>query len=536
MRGILLGLVLLAFGWLVRVDRIEGMLPYCQHPDEHVWVSKALGMVRTGDLNPRRFTKPSVMVYLNAATLALTSAASSDPALAPRKLPKSCYPYFEDGGLILPLRYVYAVASLMALLLAALVSRKLARHLLRPPDGAPASREPARRPLLSPADAAFLLTIALGLGSPFYLRLSTWYLNVDILGCLTAMAVIAHATLLTGRLPARSFALTGGVLAGICVGTKYNLFPVLAAPTLAILFLHRRNWLVNLTLLGAAALAAFFVTTPYALLTPDAFYRDLAHEAAHYALGEASPTRERGLEMFLAYGKNISDGFGWSVLLLALVGLVESWRRNWRLTSIAFSYPLLLWLYMSLQRTFFARNLLILELAVPMLAALGTFELVQAIGWKVRGSRLHPTLVRTVAFSCLVALVLAAWPVEARKAAFAAHPESRNHAVAWVLKHARRKSTVLVARELNMDVRRLKERFRVVPFKASKKSLDQLRRDHRGAVAIVPVIDNPRGGTVVPKDKQLFRAGRIPVRARDLPRKAPQKALSGDPKLVVVRL
>ena len=513
----LLGLVLLTLGWLVRVDRIEHMLPYCQHPDEHVWVSKALGMVKSGDLNPRRFTKPSFMVYLNAATLALTSDADS----AKRALPKSCYPYFEDGGLILPLRYVYAVASLTALFLAALANRKLARHLLRE---------------RSFADAAFLLTIALGLGSPFYLRLSTWYLNVDILGCLTATAVIAHGVLLVERLPARTFALSAGVLAGFCVGTKYNLFPVLAAPTLAILLFHRQRWLVNLALLGAAALVAFFVTTPYALLTPDAFYRDLSHEAAHYATGEGSPTRQRGLEMFLAYGKNVSDGFGWGVLVLALVGLVESLRRSWRLTAIAFSYPLLLWLYMSLQRTFFARNLLILELAIPMLAALGAFELAQTIGWKLRGSRLPPALVSALAFSCLAALVFFTWPVKASKAAFVAHPESRNRAVDWVLEHAPKKSTVLVARELNMDVRRLEKRFRVVGFQTKGKALKRLRRKHPHAVAILPVLDDARAGIRLPQDEQLFRAGRIPVRARDLAGKAAQKALSGDPKLVVVRL
>lgn len=517
----LLGLVLLAFGWMARVDRIEHMLPYCQHPDEHVWVSKALGMVKSGNLNPRRFTKPSFMVYLNAATLALTSAASTDAALAPRALPKSCYPYFKHAGVILPLRYVYAVVSLAALFLAALANRKLARHLLRE---------------RSFADAAFLLTIALGLGSPFYLRLSTWYLNVDILGCLTATAVIAHGVLLVERLPARIFALSAGVLVGFCVGTKYNLFPVLAAPTLAILLFHRRSWLVNLALLGAAALVAFLVTTPYALLTPAAFYRDLSHEAAHYATGAGSPTRERGLEMFLAYGKNVSDGYGSGVLLLALVGLVESLRRSWRLTAMVFSYPLLLWLYMSLQRTFFARNLLILELAIPMLATLGAFELVQAFGWRMRGSRLPAAAVSALAFCCLSALVLTTWPLKASKAAFIAHPESRNRAVDWVLEHAPKKSTVLVASELNMDVRRLKKRFRVVDFQTKSKSLKRLRRKHPHALAILPVLDDPRAGIRVPADEPLLRAGKIPVRARDLGRKAAQKALSGDPKLVVVRL
>jgi hypothetical protein len=61
---ILVTILLIAI--LLRLWGIDFGLPYMYHPDEPNPIEIAQRMIKTGDLNPHWFLKPSVLIYLNA--------------------------------------------------------------------------------------------------------------------------------------------------------------------------------------------------------------------------------------------------------------------------------------------------------------------------------------------------------------------------------------------------------------------------------------------------------------------------------------
>src|SRR5688572_22128775 len=60
-----LGLTLVLALWL-RLTGLGFGLPNIYHPDERQKLTVAATIVRTGDLNPRYFKKPSIVIYVNA--------------------------------------------------------------------------------------------------------------------------------------------------------------------------------------------------------------------------------------------------------------------------------------------------------------------------------------------------------------------------------------------------------------------------------------------------------------------------------------
>ena len=57
-------ILLLAFA--LRTWGINYDLPYIYHPDEPGYISIALNIVKTGDLNPHFFNYPSLFFYINS--------------------------------------------------------------------------------------------------------------------------------------------------------------------------------------------------------------------------------------------------------------------------------------------------------------------------------------------------------------------------------------------------------------------------------------------------------------------------------------
>ena len=54
----------------LRLWTIRQSLPYVNHPDEPNPINYVVQMLRTGDLNPHAFQKPSLYVYLLLAVVA----------------------------------------------------------------------------------------------------------------------------------------------------------------------------------------------------------------------------------------------------------------------------------------------------------------------------------------------------------------------------------------------------------------------------------------------------------------------------------
>src|SRR5690606_19320964 len=101
-----------------------------------------------------------------------------------------------------------------------------------------------------------------------------------------------------------------GILCGLCLGTKYNLYPIAVPALLALGFRHRQRLLSSSVLFFVALVVTFLMTTPYALLDLPSFVGSAAAEARHYARGHAGHDTTPGLSTFLDYGKPLSTSYG----------------------------------------------------------------------------------------------------------------------------------------------------------------------------------------------------------------------------------
>lgn len=529
---------LLLVGYQARMRLVDQALPYCQHIDEHTWTSIAIRMIKTGDLNPHRFTKPSVMVYLDTAAFSLgmlKAGMSGQPVPSAESLREGGYPYYSSTVMIRTARQVYAALSIVAIALAALIARRIALRLQQHPNS-PVSHVPESGLFswISFPDFVGLLTIVITLLSTTYLRYSHWYLGVDLLGCAFAMATLAYVVLRPRNTRPAIFGVVAGLLSGLCLGTKYNLYPIAVPVLLAIFTSYKKARLSTTVLFFASLIVTFLITTPYALLDLPAFIWSAAGEAHHYATGHGSHSRPAGVPMFAAYGETIPDNFGWILVVAAISGAVVAGRSVPLTTAVVAAYPLCLWLYMSGQRAFFARNLLILQLIVPIFASIGLL-----VFWRVVcdwvGSR--PWLVslphtRRLANGLMTLCLVASIPWSAIAKSYAGPVESRNEAVSWVQK--RGESTVLVAKELEMDVRPLRSaKKKVVVFSAVDARFEALVREYPGALVLAPSPRADRAGLRIPKGQRLKQWGTnlVGVNAHRATR-----IRLGNPRLVVARL
>ena len=113
--------------------------------------------------------------------------------------------------------------------------------------------------------------------------------------------------------------IAAGAAAGLAAGIKYNALMAFSMPLVAALALARGQRLSRgaavLTAAGACV-AAFFVTTPFALIDLPAFLNGFGTQAA--AFGARSDSAEPS---WLVYLKHFRLSFGWPASLLAASGL-----------------------------------------------------------------------------------------------------------------------------------------------------------------------------------------------------------------------
>jgi hypothetical protein len=446
----LLALVLVlvgAFG--ARAAFINESLPYCNHTDEDIWARIALRMVRRGDLHPHRFRKPSLPVYLMAAGFSggLLHARLTGKAESARDLGGTAYPFYTLPSAALPAKLLFALASVLALGFAGYTGACLTGRA-----------------------ALLWLTPLLGSLSSTYLSLSWTYMGVDVIGAFFVWGTLAYLAHLRARglsLSAGPGALrrlvTLGVLAGFAVGSKYNLFPVLVPCVLWLALFERERWLKCSALLGAISVVAFFVTTPFALVSPDEFIEGIQAEIHHYATGHGRFTVPSGLPMFVKQLGNFAENFGALPSLLAVCGLVLAFRHDARLTLVVFSHAAVFIGYMSLQRVFFERNGLALHLHFALALAVAIVELPVWLAGAIsaRWPRIRLPHLKVLVGAFVVAVLLLGVPWSRVALAYTNDTNARVRASDWLLHNLERKPRLIVDPAVMLDYRGLVKRARV---------------------------------------------------------------------------
>jgi hypothetical protein len=145
----------------------------------------------------------------------------------------------------------------------------------------------------------------------------------------------------------------------------------------------------------AIVVVVFIAGTPFSVLDPGSFLRDVIWQREHLAQGHGA---ELGLGFLHHIRYTLPYGVGWSVLALAAIGLITAVRRNLRLASLIFLFPLLYYLILGSGRSVFLRYMDPMPPFIVLGAALGITA--------IAGLRLGrvPTAAATAALTLVVAL------------------------------------------------------------------------------------------------------------------------------------
>ncbi len=136
----------------------------------------------------------------------------------------------------------------------------------------------------------------------------------------------------------------------------------------------RRHVAQGLALAGSAALVAFLVANPYALLDFHKFKAELNHQSqlSGEPQGKLGAGHAGGVRYYLW---SLTWGLGWLPALAALGGALTIWRKDRRLGWLLVPAPLLFLAFMGLQGRYFGRWLLPIFPIVCLLAAFFALQL-----------------------------------------------------------------------------------------------------------------------------------------------------------------
>lgn len=347
---ILLALIVLFALWL-RSPLIGKDLPFFYNEDEAHHFNRTVNMVKEGDFNPHYFLKPSLHFYMRMPIVAVSFFWNvSKGHLKSIQEIKTGDPFGLKGysmvashpGIVKWNRAFSVSLSLLTILLTFLITMNLFGGSF------------------APLFAAFLVAISPGIIS------DSATIGVDVV----MVFFVALATLITLNIENdRSFKtiLFAGLITGLAVSTKYNVWPIALMPTVA-LFMFRRVSVYNLLLAIITPAIGFLIGSPYILAEIPLFLDHAAYEIWHYKIsGHAEHSGEPGLGQALYfYNWFIKSGVGIGPLYLALIGVAVSTIRINRKLLLALFFPVLYFAFMSSQKTNFTRNMLVL---IPFLAA-----------------------------------------------------------------------------------------------------------------------------------------------------------------------
>ena len=343
-----MGLLAAATG--LRLWGIKHGLPYVYNVDEDTNFVRSAIFFFSGDYNPHYFINPPAFSYLLHGLLAVWYGGG--------------WP-FGSGDAVAE---AYAVDPTAVFVVARVTSAVLGAATVGLVYGTGARLYDRRVGLI----AAALMAVA-------FLPVFYAHLALNDVPALFALmiSVYGSAGILTrGRL--RDYLIAGGGL-GLAVATKYTAGIVfLPLMTAAVLDLarsrgHQRAAFGALVAAGVAALAAFVVANPHALLSFSEFWADVEkQENAAGDLGKLGLSYDSGVEYYLWV---LTWGVGWAPALASALGAALAARHDLRRALFLVPWPVFFLLYMGLQDRYFGRWLLP---ALPAIVLLAAFAAVRA--------------------------------------------------------------------------------------------------------------------------------------------------------------
>jgi len=279
--------LIIAVAFALRLDGLTFGLPFNFHPDEVPKLNAIEGMRFAGDLNPRYFLHPSLLLYLThfGQQLGIWAGLLDDTRQSLNIAGRSVSLIF--GTLTIPALWL------------------LARSATKDRSTA-------------------LLSCAMLAVFPLHVTCSR-YLKEDALVTFWMTFTAALVMLVVSKKRSRWLLLMAGFCAGVAASSKYTglvffLF-VLAAP-----WLSSRNWRPDRSLLWPAIFAVacsvtgFLICTPYALLDSQTFIADFLYEQRHMSKGHMVSISPWAHYWAYHIGRSLIPGIGLVNAVLAIAG------------------------------------------------------------------------------------------------------------------------------------------------------------------------------------------------------------------------
>lgn len=400
-------LAVLAGAFALRLWGVKQGLPYAYNADENGhFVPKAIGLFGHG-WNPHYFVNPPAYTYLLHLVFVVWYGGREGVSHA----------YTVDPtGVFVVARVVSAALGTLAVGLLYLAGRRLFDR---------------RVGLLA---AGLLGTAFLPV---FYAHLALNDVPTLAPICLALWGVAGVLRL--GR--TRDYAIAGLGL-GLAAATKYTggvvIVPLLGAVAAQFLAPGGRGPAGRgMVVAGVAAVVAFAVANPYALLSFTEFTDGLSHQsqAADDALGKLGSSQSSGI---LYYLWTLTWGLGWVPALAALGALPVLWRDERRLAWLLAPAPVLFVVFMGEQSRFFGRWLMPI---FPIVCLLGAYLVLEAAD---RAGRWRPALRPTFVALAVVALCGQGAVYALHDGEVLSRQDTRNAARDWLVAHVPPGSKIVV--------------------------------------------------------------------------------------------
>jgi dolichyl-phosphate-mannose-protein mannosyltransferase len=397
--------VVLSGGLWLRLWGVRQGLPYVYNVDEYEhFVPKAVEMFAQGTLNPHYFANPPALTYLLHFVFGVAYGGAHGVVRTFALHP---------GAVFTLARVTVALLGTLALWLLYLTGARLFGR--------------AAGLLAAAIEAVAFLPVFYG-----HLALN----DVPTLVPVTLSLLGSAGILRKGR---RRDYLLAGVGLGLACASKYTAGIVLLPLSVAALTrlldgagAERakaiRSALLGTALAGAAALAAFAIANPYALLDYHSFHAELVHQSTLSAesQGKLGAPKEGGLVYYLW---SFTWGLGWAPALAALGGALTVWGRERRLGWLLVPAALAFIAFMGLQGRYFGRWLLPIFPIACLLAALFA---VQVVAWAARE---RPESRIALAVLLVAALLLQGLVASIHTGVVLARADTRNLTREWMLAH-----------------------------------------------------------------------------------------------------
>jgi len=276
-----------AVGFALRLWNIGAGVPFAVGIDEPAIMSTVLRILKSGDYNPHFFEYPTGVVYfhLGVAVVRFLAGAMRHGWYAVEQV--------GMGDFYLWSRIATAtIGSATVVLLHQVGMRWGARHAV----------------------------FAAGLFAVMPLSVREAHFALTDTPLVFAVTLTLLLSLRATEKPGLRRLLLAGAAAGLCAGLKYNGLYAVVMPVIAALMApagDRTTRIRDLATVIVACVAAFFLTTPYAIIDLVGFLNGFGTQTRAFV-----PVQPGGKSTGLVYLQHFIANFGWPAFLLGMAGLV----------------------------------------------------------------------------------------------------------------------------------------------------------------------------------------------------------------------